>query len=1093
MAAQDVFSATNGVWTALSAWSAGSTPTASADAFIGNGASGAASASSFLNVVVNSLAVNSRSALTIDFGSTFTATDGSVLSPSDSAFLGVGNAGVIKVENNSTLRLGDAFFNSGAIDIGASSLADFGTLNLIGVVTLIGGGTVNLGAQQGAAGTLGDVTGNGLVNAGNTIAGAGTFALNTLDNQTGGVILADQQFSDDLIFDVAHMSNEGQFQIASYAGLQLGEDGQTLAMTNAGRIEIGFEGGTAGAGAELLIAGDFTVSGPGALDLMGQNAGIASDGSPSAFVNAGAILATQTSQIGDANLGYDDLTFINSGTTTATGAGVVLTLDTGGVTIGDGGVLEALAGATLAINSAVNLSGASAAVAGQIVAGAGGTVDLSANVGNSAYASSIAGGAIVDAGGVLNILSSVVAAPVTVYGASGATAGGVVNTQSGGSVTGPVAFATAGAALNLVDQTTPTTVNGAGGQITLSSAAVVVNGGGNVISVVGGAGNAATVAGNFGGQADLFNGSFSTVSLLANALLNVTGGGDIVTAAAGSVLVVNGAGNTVLAVNDTVTLGGNFGGAANIVTGSGAEIAILPSAVATVNSANDVIVAAAGAVVSVTGAGDTIQESAATLTLGANTGAADVVNGSSAHLSLLASALATVNGDDDAIVAAAGAAFTVNGAGDTVQASHDTITFGGDPGVDDAVIGSFDSLTLLAGADVVVSGSDDSIFAASGALFSITGNGNTIQAADDILSVGNGSGAANVVNATSATISLTAGSHTYVNGGGDTVAFAAGAKSILNLTGGGDNVQAAGEKIYLSGMNGVADAVTGAGNRIIAVAGASLDVVGANNYVHLGAGASVGVTGINERLVGAGFTVAPTDGADFWIGGTGLAGAADVVNGSNCTIRVGGAANIQVSGDDDTVSVYGYSQVALHGAGLLAHVGHGVALAVGGNGAGGVVDTLTGAFFSATVTSSSNVEIGAYDATATLGDNDVVAVERANNAITAGASDTISILWGASNQVVLGTADVVTDGGTGSLFKVGGNVGATAIGNFGADTLGVIDLLNGVGGYATAAAAYAALTGDGAGGLALSLGAQGSIDFTGPTASLLTAANFKIG
>jgi hypothetical protein len=91
--------------------------------------------------------------------------------------------------------------------------------------------------------------------------------------------------------------------------------------------------------------------------------------------------------------------------------------------------------------------------------------------------------------------------------------------------------------------------------------------------------------------------------------------------------------------------------------------------------------------------------------------------------------------------------------------------------------------------------------------------------------------------------------------------------------------------------------------------------------------------------------------------------------------------------------------------------------------------------------------------------------------------------------VFLGTGDTVTDGGYASTFDVSGNVGATTISNLG--HVAIVDLLNGVGGYSSAQDAFNSLQSDGNGGLTLSLGSNGSIDFTGSTS--LSAANFKIG
>jgi hypothetical protein len=80
------------------------------------------------------------------------------------------------------------------------------------------------------------------------------------------------------------------------------------------------------------------------------------------------------------------------------------------------------------------------------------------------------------------------------------------------------------------------------------------------------------------------------------------------------------------------------------------------------------------------------------------------------------------------------------------------------------------------------------------------------------------------------------------------------------------------------------------------------------------------------------------------------------------------------------------------------------------------------------------------------------------------------------------------------VFKIGSNVGALKISGFGSElALGVIDLLNGVGGYATASAAFAALKSDGSGGSLLSLGINGSIDLKGHPPASLDVDDFKIG
>ena len=75
---------------------------------------------------------------------------------------------------------------------------------------------------------------------------------------------------------------------------------------------------------------------------------------------------------------------------------------------------------------------------------------------------------------------------------------------------------------------------------------------------------------------------------------------------------------------------------------------------------------------------------------------------------------------------------------------------------------------------------------------------------------------------------------------------------------------------------------------------------------------------------------------------------------------------------------------------------------------------------------------------------------------------------------------------------MGSNVGTLALSDFGSDRTGVIDLLNGIGGYGDANAAWTAMQDDGAGNSTLSLGAAGVIDFVGVTKEALSAANFKL-
>jgi hypothetical protein len=117
-----------------------------------------------------------------------------------------------------------------------------------------------------------------------------------------------------------------------------------------------------------------------------------------------------------------------------------------------------------------------------------------------------------------------------------------------------------------------------------------------------------------------------------------------------------------------------------------------------------------------------------------------------------------------------------------------------------------------------------------------------------------------------------------------------------------------------------------------------------------------------------------------------------------------------------------------------------------------------------------------------------------NDQIAAGSNDKFAITAGLGNVVTAGLNDFLTDRSAGGTYiDVKANVGTLKIADLAADATGVIDLLNGVGGYKSPAQAFAALTSDGAGGAKLSLGASGAIDFLSEPPSSLSAAHFKIG
>ena len=269
------------------------------------------------------------------------------------------------------------------------------------------------------------------------------------------------------------------------------------------------------------------------------------------------------------------------------------------------------------------------------------------------------------------------------------------------------------------------------------------------------------------------------------------------------------------------------------------------------------------------------------------------------------------------------------------------------------------------------------------------------------------------------------------------------------------------------------ETVNGNDDQITAGHNAHLTVDGVGDTARARPGASIGLTGTGEGVFGAGFTATASSGSDVLIGRNGATGVADTLTASNTTIEIAANSNIILNGDDDTVMMRQGSHLDFTGVGLSGHVAANADITINGKGEGGALDTLSGANFDVTVANSANVELDTLGATATLADNVALSLERA------------------SNTILLGQNDVITDGGSGSTFQAAGDVGATTIKTFGADPGGIVELLNGVGGYQTSSAAFNALTSDGAGGLMLSLGGNGSIDFAGDTS--LSPGNFKIG
>jgi hypothetical protein len=184
------------------------------------------------------------------------------------------------------------------------------------------------------------------------------------------------------------------------------------------------------------------------------------------------------------------------------------------------------------------------------------------------------------------------------------------------------------------------------------------------------------------------------------------------------------------------------------------------------------------------------------------------------------------------------------------------------------------------------------------------------------------------------------------------------------------------------------------------------------------------------------------------------------------------------------------AQVTIQGAADPVTVASGLSNSIAGSGglsvsvAAGAIVQLAGASAYTVTAAGANVALAAGAAAKFTGSSDGIV-------LYAGAQ--LNLLSGQGDWVTPLMNNSFTDGGAGTLVRIGGAVGTLHIANFAADATGAVDLLNGVGGYASAAAASAAVTSDGAGGALLSLGAGSAIDFAGVAPSALGAAHFKIG
>jgi RTX calcium-binding nonapeptide repeat (4 copies) len=256
-------------------------------------------------------------------------------------------------------------------------------------------------------------------------------------------------------------------------------------------------------------------------------------------------------------------------------------------------------------------------------------------------------------------------------------------------------------------------------------------------------------------------------------------------------------------------------------------------------------------------------------------------------------------------------------------------------------------------------------------------------------------------------------------------------------------VERGNSRVTLKGSN---DAVTMGAH-------SNLTVYGSNNRVAATTGDGIWInSGTGETITGAGFTVHGGARTGFTVGGNSLAGANDVVYGSSASVALKASSHMSLTGSNDAVTMGAHSNLTVYGSNdrVAATTGDGIWVN------SGTGDTITGSGFT-----------------------------------VHGGARTGFTIKGTADVVYAGLNDAITDSGSHTLFKINSNVGKLSISHF--DPTGIIDLLNGVGGYTSASQAFATLTSDGHGGSLLSLGSKGSIDLVGEARSSLHASNFKIG
>ena len=396
----------SGAFTNAADWVGGLVPASNNDAILDATGKKTYTVTASVSETVQSLQTTAKATLDVT-GGTFTALTGTGSG---------GNGGTIDVADGASLSLAGEVVNSGLIALSGASAAT--VLSLTGDTTLSGGGQVTLGGAEAAI--VGGATAETFANTDNTIAGAGAIGSPTLtfDNGAAGVVnaegataltitaattnagLIEATGAGGLIVDAVTIDNSAGGVLLAGAGSRVvlddatvegGEiestgsglvrvlgrsnvlDGTTSALANAASIRIAKHG-------QLILEGAIDNSGrisvrdfsPAGL-VIGA-AGVTLSGGGSVTLVGGAVIGASASATltndgdiirGDGALGAGAMSLVNEAAGVIDGDNAAgLTINTGGDTVINAGLMEATAGGSLAIESALDNTGTLRAIGG---------------------------------------------------------------------------------------------------------------------------------------------------------------------------------------------------------------------------------------------------------------------------------------------------------------------------------------------------------------------------------------------------------------------------------------------------------------------------------------------------------------------------------------------------------------------------------------------------------------------------------------------------------------------------------------------------------------------------------------------------------